>query len=237
MEERQSQVQEFFEQPEVYRYYDYNLRIRHETLSHYLQDLKVTSILDAPCGTGEITLPFCKVVDQITQVDFAEAMVNVASENAEQMSNVKVRRADIFDLEPAQFDLVVSLGILSHVEDYEAFIKHINRFVKRGGYLCIQNTDCEHYYYRWIRWYRGLRGVFKKQYKLTEVPHQGVVDVLRSLGYVPKMDYRYNQSFLGFSHFFSNKKKYRLTRKWFGSAAIPKNQAKGSDHIMLWQKS
>lgn len=237
MEERQSQVQEFFEQPEVYRYYDYNLRIRHETLSHYIRDLDIESILDAPCGTGEITLPLHKMVQEIKQVDFSEAMVDVASKNAAEVSSVTVEKANIFEMAPAQFDLVVSLGILSHVEDYQDFLKHINKYVRRGGYLCIQNTDCEHYYYRWIRWYRGLRGIFKKQYKLAEVPHAGVVEMLRSLGYTPKFDYRYNQSFLGFSHFFSNKKKYKLTRKWFGNAAIPKNQSRGSDHIMLWQKS
>lgn len=235
MRGKQQAVKAFFERPEVYAYYDYNLRVRAETLAEFMGDRSFDTALDAPCGTGAITLPHAARFGKLDLVDYAASMVKLAKQTAADFPNVTVTEADIYDLPVEQYDLVVSLGILAHVDDPKHFLQHITQYVKPGGYLCLQNTDASHSYYKWIKLYRGMRGLFKKQYILNEVDHQLVEDTLQK-DFNLTGTFRYNQSFLGFSHLFSNEKKYRLTRKWFGTVAQPKNQKRGSDYIYFWQR-
>jgi hypothetical protein len=49
--------------------------------------------------------------------------------------------------------------------------------------------------------------------------------------------FRYNQSFLGLSRFFSNDMKYNLTRKYFGYAGANKRPSSGSDATFMFRKS
>lgn len=235
MRGKQEAVKAFFERPEVYAYYDYNLRVRAETLAEFMGEASFDTVLDAPCGTGAITLPHAARFGSLFLVDYAESMVKIARETSADYNNVQIVNADIYDLPVKQYDLVVSLGILAHVDDPKHFLNHITQFVKPGGYLCLQNTDASHPFYKWIKLYRSLRGMFKKQYPLNEVKHSLVEKALAN-DFDLKGLYRYNQSFLGFSHLFSNEKKYRLTRKWFGTVSQPRRQKKGSDYMYYWQR-
>jgi hypothetical protein len=69
------------------------------------------------------------------------------------------------------------------------------------------------------------------------VPAQLVETTLANNGFQLRKTFRYNQSFLGFSNLFSNEKKYRLTRRFFGDADHPKNQSLGSDYTYLFIKN
>ena len=53
---------------------------------------------------------------------------------------------------------------------------------------------------------------------------------------VLSQSFRYNQSFLGLSRLFSNELKYKLTRRYYGDATLPKNQKAGSDVTYLFRK-
>jgi hypothetical protein len=116
-------------------------------------------------------------------------------------------------------------------------LERLASLIKPGGYLIIQNTDASHFYSYLIRLYLGIKDLFSKQsYKLNKVKASFVEKELEKLHFEKVSAYRYNQSFLGFSNFFSNEKKYHLTRKFFGDAQKNHHAAWGSDYTYLFQK-
>ena len=101
----------------------------------------------------------------------------------------------------------------------------------------IQNTNSDHFYSGLIRLYLGVRKLFgKDKYKLNKVSANTVENSFKKAGFTCESVFRYNQSFVGFSKFFSNDKKYNLTRKWFGNAVKNKNASLGSDYIYFFKK-
>lgn len=239
--ERKAEVKTFFEQTDIYFNFDYNIKIRTETVAEFLGETQYSNVLDMPCGNGFISLKNSKQFNQLTLVDFSENMITLAKEIAEKekAQNVSFTCRDIFDtnFENESFDLIISLGILAHIDDVDKFLTYIQSKVKKGGTIIIQNTNSDHFYSGLIRLYLGVRKLFgKDKYKLNKVPASIVENSFKKAGFICENVFRYNQSFVGFSKLFSNDKKYSLTRKWFGNVAKNKNASLGSDYIYLFKK-
>lgn len=238
--ERKERVREFFEQPQVYLTYDYNLKIRMETVQTMIGDLKVKSVLDAPCGTGDISIPLLDRFEKLTCIDFSESMVAHARDQVPEGRKQDVRfiTGDITEWnEKETYDLVICLGVLAHAEEPEQMLKHIMQKVSPGGYLILQNTDGSHPYSYLIRAYLGLKRLAgKSTYNVKWNSHRSILGLVKSYGFMPRMQWRYNQSWLGFSHLFDNKKKYSATRAWFGEVSSPKLQFLGSDVIYMFKR-
>lgn len=235
-------VKDFFNQVDNYLTFNYNLRIRHETLRHYLAQITpIESLLDIPCGTGEITLPLCSDVAHLTLVDFSENMVATALNSVPRncSGRVEVLQGDVFEFTPGkQFDVVVCFGLIAHIDHPETLFNRLSSFVKPGGHLVIQNTDARHWFARLIRVYLGLRRwVGKDRYRLTALSHNELLRQLEQRNFKLLRSFSYNQSFLGLSRLFSNNQKYRLTRKLFGFAEDGQFVNRGSDFTCLFQKS
>lgn len=241
MEEKSKEVKSFFEKPDIYLNYDYNLRIRTETLKGFLKGEKYRNVLDMPCGNGIISASLLRQFDHLTMVDFSEKMMVLAEKNVppDKHSKVKFICNDIYrtGFEKESFDLVISLGILAHIDGVEKFITYIQQLTKPGGEVIIQNTDSGHFYSYLIRAYLGVRRLAgKDKYKMNKVKDREVVDIFTQNGFSLKETFRYNQSFLGFSRLFSNDSKYGFTRKIFGNEKEKKRQAWGSDVIYHFEK-
>ncbi|MEM9053515.1 MAG: class I SAM-dependent methyltransferase [Bacteroidota bacterium] len=235
------EVKAFFERTDVYLTYNYNLRIRAETVGAFIGDEKFDSVLDMPCGTGDISAPFIGSFGHLTMMDFSANMIATSKTRIgpDHASKVDFINADFYthDFGEKQFDLVMNIGILAHIEDPMRFIEEAMKLIKPGGKLIIQNTDSDHWFAKLIHTYLGFRRlVGKDKYKLNKVPERDVLNKITSSGFYLQQSFRYNQSFLGFSRFFSNDLKYKLTRKYFGFAATPKNQKRGSDVTYLFVK-
>lgn len=236
-----SEVKAFFEQTDVYLTYNYNLRIRAETVGYFIRDKYFDRVLDMPCGTGDISAPFLDQFGHLTMMDFSENMIATARKrvSAENMFKTNFITADFYnhDFEGETFDLVMNIGILAHIENPWKFLEQSMNLVKPGGYLILQNTDSAHWFARMIHFYLSLRRfVGKDKYALNKVVEKTLVDKVESAGFECLDSFRYNQSFLGLSRFFSNELKYRLTRKLFGNAGDQKRQSSGSDVTFLFRK-
>ena len=239
--ERKSEVKTFFEQTDIYFNFDYNIKIRSEVVAEFLEGIECKSVLDMPCGNGLISLKNNQKFNQLTLVDFSENMIALTKEIAakEDAQNVSFFCGDIFDtkFEDESFDLIISLGILAHIDDVDKFLNYIQRKVEKGGRIIIQNTNSDHFYSGLIRLYLGVRKLFgKDKYKLNKVTASVVEKSFKKAGFTCENVFRYNQSFVGFSKLFSNDKKYDLTRKWFGNVNNNKNASLGSDYIYLFKK-
>lgn len=238
---KKEEVKKFFEQTNIYFNYDYNIKIRTETVAEFIGDKRYNNVLDMPCGNGLISLKNSKQFNTLALVDFSENMIALAKQIAgqEKVTQVSFYCGDIFEtnFKDEEFDLIISLGILAHVDDIDKFLNFIQHKVKKGGTIIIQNTNSNHFYSKLIRLYLGVRKLLgKDKYTLNKVPASQVENSFKKAGFTCQNVFRYNQSFIGFSKLFSNDKKYELTRKWFGNAANNKNASLGSDYIYLFKK-
>ncbi len=238
---RKAEVKSFFEQTNIYFNFDYNIKIRTEIVAELMGDNQYNNVLDMPCGNGFISLKNSLKFKKLTLVDFSENMIALAKEIAEKekTQNVTFICGDIFstNLKNNSFDLIISLGILAHIDEVDKFLDYIQNKVKKGGTIIIQNTNSTHFYSNLIRLYLGVRKLFgKDKYQLNKVPAKQVENSFKQAGFTCQNVFRYNQSFIGFSKLFSNHKKYQLTRKWFGNVANNKNASLGSDYIYCFKK-
>lgn len=235
-------VKALFEDTALYLTYDYNLRIRKETVDTFTAGKTFTSVLDMPCGTGDMSVGLLDRSNKLTLIDISENMLSLAKSkiSAEHLHKTELINGDFFKLPlPVKsFDLVICLGLLAHVDSPQALLHKLSSLVAPGGLLIIQNTDASHPYSHLIRLYLGLKGLLKKQpYKLNKVKASLVEDTLKQNGFELVSCYRYNQSFLGFSNLFSNQRKYDLTRRFFGDADHNRHSGWGSDYTYLFRKS
>lgn len=235
------EVKAFFERTDVYLTYNYNLRIRAETVGYFLKGESFEKVLDMPCGTGDISAPFLSNFGHLTMMDFSENMIATSKSRVPEadLSKVEFINADFYshDFRSNQFDLVMNIGILAHIEEPLRFLEETMKLVKPGGKLILQNTDSDHWFAKLIHAYLGFRRmVGKDKYKLNKVREKDLLEIVLANGFTLQQSFRYNQSFLGLSRLFSNELKYKLTRRYFGDAAMPKNQKKGSDVTYLFSK-
>lgn len=241
MGDKSKLVKELFENTELYLTYDYNLQIRKETVETFTSGKNFNSILDIPSGNGSISLPLLSRTEKLTLIDISSNMLVLAKKNIpeDQTRKVELINGDFFqmDFTGKSYDLVICLGLLAHVNSPEQLLKKVAGLVRPGGFLIIQNTDSEHFYSYLIRFYLAAKNIISRQpYKLNHVKASFVEKILRDNNLEKQASYRYNQSFLGFSNLFSNKKKYDLTRRFFGDAVKNKNARWGSDHTYLFRK-
>lgn len=237
-----SEVKAFFEKTDVYLTYNYNLRIRAETVGYFIRDLHFAQVLDMPCGTGDISAPFIVRFDHLTMMDFSENMIATAKKRVpdDQKSKVDFINGDFYahDFGDSQYDLVMNIGILAHIRNPFEFLEASMKLVKPGGFLIIQNTDSKHWFAKLIHLYLGMRrAVGKDKYKLNKVAEDELLLRIKAGGFEMRDSFKYNQSFLGLSRFFSNDLKYKLTRKYFGYAGANKNASSGSDATFFFQKT
>lgn len=241
-ETKAKEVRAFFEQPEVYLTYDYNLHLRLDTIREFIGDEHFNSVLDMPCGTGDLSIPLLNQFGDLTMIDFSENMIAHAAKQIPENAADKVRlvRSDFYaySFEEQRFDLILAVGILAHIDDPMKFLMRIGRLVKPGGKLIVQNTNYAAPYTKLIRMYHGVKRMLgKSTYKLNWVKEKDVIRTLKNEGFEMRRSFRYHQSWLGFSHLMSNEQKMEKTRKKFGTAKEPRNQHSGSDVIYLFEKT
>ncbi len=235
-----SEVKAFFEQTDVYLTYNYNLRIRAETVGHFIEGTHFNEVLDMPCGTGDISAPFLAQFGHLTMMDFSENMVATAKSRIAPTDSHKVTFVNsdfyAFPFAGKQYDLVLNIGILAHISDPFRFLSESMALVKPGGLLIVQNTDSRHWFGRIIHLYLALRRIIGlDKYKLNKVPERDMIQAIHDAGFEKVGAFSYNQSFLGFSRLFSNNAKYRLTRKYFGHPGL--SRGSGSDATFAFRKS
>ncbi|MFT7611165.1 MAG: 2-polyprenyl-3-methyl-5-hydroxy-6-metoxy-1,4-benzoquinol methylase [Parvicellaceae bacterium] len=237
---REQEVQSFFERPEIYLHFDYNLKIRGENVMSFIGDQKFQKAIDMPCGNGIISTLIIDQTEKLTCIDFSSKMVELTRQNIPEEKHEKVTfiNDDFYNqsFEEESYDLVVCLGILAHIKDPIGYVKAVGELVKPGGKFILQNTNHGHFYAKLIRLYLGFRKlVGKDKYALNKVRSKDILSAVRVDFNVVKQ-FKYNQSFLGFSRLFSNERKYKLTRKWFGTVDVPKKQSFGCDNTWLFEK-
>ncbi len=93
-------------------------------------------ILDAGCGTGELTQQIAERGVSVMGLDAAGPMIAKATE---QFPSLPFQVADITTVDlPERFDAIFSNAVLHWVTDYEAAIRQLKKHLKPGGRLVVE---------------------------------------------------------------------------------------------------
>jgi SAM-dependent methyltransferase len=125
-----------------------DIRVRRQTVKAFAGRIGWQRLLDVGCGDGTISLPLLTQTSEITLLDLSSSMAERARANVpdESIDNVTVQNENFMtaSFEPGSFDLIVSVGVLAHVDSPEEFIAKLASLMRPGGGLIIEFTDCRH---------------------------------------------------------------------------------------------
>ena len=124
------------------------------------------SLIDVGCGGGLLAEPMARMGFAVTAIDASSENIGTARAHAEpQGLDIAYRAATVEQLEAegaGPFDVVLTMEVIEHVADPEAFIRCCSRLVAPGGMLIVATLN---------RTLKGLLlGKFAAEYVLRWVP-------------------------------------------------------------------
>jgi ubiquinone/menaquinone biosynthesis C-methylase UbiE len=118
-----------------------------QTLLQPLKELgreyPIRRLLDAGCGTGNITADIATLLPeiQITAIDLTDESLSLAKKRAAEhgFKNVAFRKSNLmeYDRELGVFDFVYSQGVIHHLSDPLTGMKNLNRYLKQDHYAFV----------------------------------------------------------------------------------------------------
>ena len=115
----------------------------------YIQDTinnkKITKmkILDIGCGGGLVSEGMAQLGADVTGVDFVKENIQVAKKHANQNKleiNYIIKDFEK-DTMTSKYDVIVIFEVLEHLEDWESFLKKIQKNLKPNGALIISTIN------------------------------------------------------------------------------------------------
>jgi 2-polyprenyl-3-methyl-5-hydroxy-6-metoxy-1,4-benzoquinol methylase len=100
------------------------------------------SALDIGCGAGRHAVVLAKHFDHVLGVDLSAPMIELARQKRP-AANVTYEVGDLMDLEPVEYELVFSVGMLHHVPDLDAALVKIRSLVRPGGMAILADLVTE----------------------------------------------------------------------------------------------
>ncbi|MBB5744934.1 bifunctional 2-polyprenyl-6-hydroxyphenol methylase/3-demethylubiquinol 3-O-methyltransferase UbiG [Brevundimonas variabilis] len=103
------------------------------------------TLLDIGCGGGLIAEPMCRMGFAVTAIDASAKNIGTARAHAEpQGLDIAYRAATVEQLEAENagpFDVVLTMEVIEHVADPEAFIRSCSRLVAPGGMMVVATLN------------------------------------------------------------------------------------------------
>jgi 2-polyprenyl-3-methyl-5-hydroxy-6-metoxy-1,4-benzoquinol methylase len=108
--------------------------VQRNHILHWLGDFRGKEILDAGCGVGAFSEPWVRN-NTVHGVDFSEKSLEFAAARG-----LKTQTGDLGALpfKNGKFDVVVCIGVIQLIENYDPVIAELARVTKPGGTLLVQ---------------------------------------------------------------------------------------------------
>lgn len=104
-------------------------------------DVAGKTMLDIGCGAGLVAEPLARLGAKVTGIDLAAELIETAKTHAfEQDLSIDYRTQDLADVKE-QFDAVLLLEVVEHVEDPALLIAQAVDKVKQGGVLILSTLN------------------------------------------------------------------------------------------------
>ena len=94
-------------------------------------------ILDIGCGGGLISEPMARLGANVTGIDASEKNIKIAQIHSEE-NNLKINYINSSPerlKEKEEFDIILNLEIIEHVEDVKLYIDSCSKLLKKGGLM------------------------------------------------------------------------------------------------------
>lgn len=195
------------EQDYLVREVDHYADKKYELILRWLGARPNAKVLNLGCGSGEMSVLLARRGCVVDAVDPSAAAVALAEERkrASGLSNIRIKRAGVFDLAPdTRYSAVVCVDVLEHIEDDRAAVRRIAEVVAPGGLLLLSVPalpwlygyhDVQLGHYR--RYSKGrLTSLLQEEFEVTEARYFGfsLIPVALLYGRLLKKPYPIRQS-------------------------------------------
>jgi 2-polyprenyl-3-methyl-5-hydroxy-6-metoxy-1,4-benzoquinol methylase len=141
-----------------------DIQVRADTVRAFAEETTWSRLLDVGCGDGSISLPLLSSQSHLTLLDLsANMLARVESRIPRTLAaNVELHNGDFMcaSFDPASFDLIVSVGVLAHVDSPDQFVAKLKSLLRPGGRLILEFTDSRHFVGRLSRAMGALKEIF-----------------------------------------------------------------------------
>jgi 2-polyprenyl-3-methyl-5-hydroxy-6-metoxy-1,4-benzoquinol methylase len=215
-----------------------DIRVRTNAVKAFADMVAWQRLMDVGCGDGSVSLPLVGANSHATFLDLSSSMTERVGAKIPKRyaENVQVRNEDFMTAAfSTEFDLIVSVGVMAHVDSPEKFISKIVSLLRPGGHAIIEFTDCRHISGRLARFtsdlkefmapakYRTNRLSFREVAGIFERQHLRLVSVFRYTTLpIPGVQRIANSEF-----------QYDMIERVFGRVGRNRNQWLGNEHICL----
>ena len=159
----------------VAKFYDtfenlYNGKVNRKLVSNVSELIETNDmVLECACGTGMISKGIALKCKELVATDFSDGMLVQAKKNCSDLSNVKIEKADIMNLNYGNefFDKVVAGNVIHLLDEPYKALEELLRVCKTGGMVIIptyinkENSGKSSFF---IRCFEKFGADFKKQF-------------------------------------------------------------------------
>ncbi len=124
--------------------------IRESILSHFELDgikrepFKKISILDVGCGGGLLCEPMARLGAKITGIDASQKNISIAKAHANETGlkiDYKATTSETLVKSKKQFDIVLNMEVVEHVDNVPLYLKSCADLVKPGGLMFVSTLN------------------------------------------------------------------------------------------------
>ena len=161
------------------------------TRQYFRSDMDV---LEFGCGTGSTAIAHAPYVRHIRAIDISAKMIEIARSKADAagVTNVAFEQAVIDDYEAPEgsFDAVLGMSILHLLEDKDAVIAKVHRWLKPGG-VFVSSTVCIGDTMKWFALIGPIGRALGIMPLVRVISEQDLLDSLTGAGFA--IDHRWRQ--------------------------------------------
>jgi SAM-dependent methyltransferase len=231
-------VREVFEDaPRYLKSRRVDMMMRTEAVQSFAADIARQDVMDIGCGDGSISLPLLTSGSQLTLLDLSSNMLARARQNVPEhlIGNIVCRNEDFKDaaFERGSFDLIVTVGVMAHVDSPDEFLRKIKTLLRPGGHVILEFTDAYHFVGRTDRLFGWLKErIAPRKYSTNRLSSAQVMQLIERHKFRLLADFRYARLPIpGIQRIINADLLGRSVRAVFGKSTQNRNAWLGNEHI------
>jgi len=115
--------------------------VRLRILKGWIGEVKGKTILDVGCGGGIVCEPLARMGAKVTGIDAGQENIDAAKAHAVQSGLSITYKATTAEDYKGQFDVVLALEIIEHVEDPALFVQSLIKLAKPKGLIILSTIN------------------------------------------------------------------------------------------------